>query len=105
MNLIRKYSISLTLALVAIFCLEQMAYIAFNQADSLYLMELVDLESSAETGEDQKEEKEIKEYKFQTYNNAYMGGLYKNSCAGYGQLTVQHSLEVFFDIITPPPEA
>ena len=81
-----------------------MAYIAFTQADSLYLMELVDLESSAETGEDQKEEKEIKEYKLQTYNSVYLEGLHKSICAGYGQLTVQHSLEVFFDIITPPPE-
>lgn len=81
-----------------------MAYIAFNQSDSYYLMELVDLESTNETGEDQKEEKEIKEDKLKTYNSVYLAGLHKSIGAGYGQLTVLHSLEVFLDVVTPPPE-
>jgi hypothetical protein len=105
MNLFRRFGLILTLTLVAIFCLEQMAYIAFNQYDSLYLIEIGDLDSSNDKGEDQKEEKEIKEYKLQTYNSVYLESLHASNCARYGQLTVQHSLEVFLDIVTPPPEA
>jgi hypothetical protein len=82
-----------------------MAYIAFSETDSVYIMELVDLESSSEKGEEQKEEKEIKEYKLHFYNTDYSSDLRKNNCAGYGQLTIQHSLEVFLDVVTPPPEA
>jgi len=102
MNQIRKASFGIALILGLIFCLEQMAFSVLDDSKIFYA--IVDLDNSTEHGEDKKEENQLKEYKIQEYNRVQIESHYLNNCSKYRQFRIKHSLEVFLDVVTPPPE-
>ena len=75
-----------------------------NTHDNL-LYVLVDFEDTTEKGDDQKSEKEHKEYRGEKCISNSSNGLYLSACFEFSQLDADHALEIFVEVVTPPPES
>ena len=66
---------------------------------------LMDFEDTTESDEDAKGEKELKDYKISSLNTEYESTSLVRKCLKFGQFDLKHAMEVFIEVITPPPEA
>jgi len=66
---------------------------------------LIDFEENTEPIEDQKHEKKLKEDKLNRLNIISLERLYLSDFSKFGQLDISRALEVFIEVVTPPPEA
>ena len=76
-----------------------------NLAQNDIVIIVIDFEESSDSSENQKNEKNAKEDKSSYLNAISLGRDYLNVSMEFGQLEIQHSMDVFLDILTPPPEA
>ena len=87
-----------------IFC-EQQTVSLFSDTSTNHLTNiLIDFENSTESSEEQKYE-DKKKFKVTNLNADSLKKHYLSDCSEYGQMDIAHSLEVFLEIVTPPPEA
>ena len=105
MNRIRKVSFGIALILGSVFCFEQMAFVLLDESQSMYIHATVDFDNSSGHNDDKKEENQQKEYRAQDLNRIHLESLYLSNCSKYGQFRIKHGLEVFLEVVTPPPEA
>ena len=102
---IRKYSLSFIIIISAAFCVLQTVSYFYNTPASHLTHILIDFEDNTEPVEEQKNEKKLKEDKLSRLNEISLQKLYLSDCSEFGQLDIDHALEVFIEVVTPPPEA
>jgi len=105
MNSIRRYSLSVALALTSVFAIPMVISFATEYADQSIAFAMIDFEENSDTSENHKNESEVKEFKLTYLNSISLRRQYLNDCLKYGQLEILHSMDVFLEILTPPPEA
>ena len=105
MECIRRYCVSIVIVFSSAFCLVQSASFFYNDSENHLASVLIDFEDNAEPTEDQKHEGKLKEGKLNNINAISLNRLYLSDCSDFDQLDIAHSLEVFLEIVTPPPEA
>ena len=105
MNSIRRYRLSIALVLASVFAIPMVMSVACDFANDNRTNFIIDFEENSDTSENQKKESKVKEFKLTYLNAISLRRQYLNDCQAYGQLGIQHSLDVFLDILTPPPEA
>ena len=66
---------------------------------------VVDFGDNSESSKEKTPENQLKEHKFNNSQLITFEGLYLCECSKYGQFNFGNSLEVFLEIVTPPPEA
>ena len=96
-KILRLLVILLSLQLIVVFVT------GTNQENNPYAF--VEFEDNTESTEDHKHENKVKEDKLDKLNVISLQRLYLSDCSEYGQLAISHSLEVYLEIVTPPPEA
>lgn len=74
-----------------------------NQEHILY--GLMDFEDTSEKGEDHESKNKKEDCRYERQIPISTKGIYLSTCLKYGQLDFDHALEVFLEIVTPPPEA
>ena len=74
-----------------------------NQYDIAYIM--IDLEEKSESGQDKKEESRPKEYNYHQHHRLIFTSYSISDYSKYNQLTSSHFMDVFLEVLTPPPEA
>ena len=101
---LRKFYLGIVIGFCTIFCAQQ-TVLLFSDTGANHLTNiLIDFENSTESSEEQKFE-DKKEFKVTNLMADSLKRLYLSDCSKYGQLDSAHSLEVFLEIVTPPPEA
>lgn len=105
MNRIRRYGISVALVLTSIFAVPLAIPFACDVSEGRIANIIIDFEKGSESSENQKTEKEAKEFKLTYLSAISLKRQFLSNCQKYGQLDVQHSMDVLLPILTPPPEA
>ncbi len=105
MECIRRFCLSIVIVFSSAICLVQSASFFYSTPANHLASVLIDFEENAEPTEDQKHESQLKEYKVSNLNAISLNRLYQSDCSEFGQLDIAHSLEVFLEVVTPPPEA
>jgi len=101
---LRKFYLGIITGFCIIFCVQQTVFILSENSSEYLTNILIDFENSPESSEEQKYE-DKKEFKITNLKADSLKNSYLSTCCEYGQLDIAHSLEVFLDIVTPPPEA
>jgi hypothetical protein len=105
MAFIRSFCLGILIVLGSIFCLAQLgALAATNFGDDIAFI-LIDFEDNKEPQEDKSGENMFKEYKLDKFRSLSMEGLYLAETSKFGEFNFDNSLEVFLEVVTPPPEA
>jgi hypothetical protein len=102
---IRRFCLGIVVVLGCLFASAQLLSITGDTVLSHITQLPIDLEDKAEPSGDKQHENQLQEYKLNYWHNFSLERLYLNECAAFGQLDVLHSLEVFLEVVTPPPEA
>ena len=101
---LRKFYLGIITGFCMIFCAQQTVSLLSETSTRHLTNILIDFENSPESSEEQKYE-DKKEFKITNLNADSIKNAYLSTCSEYGQLDIAHSLEVFLDIVTPPPQA
>ena len=101
---LRKFYLGIIAGFCIIFCAQQTVSLLSETSTRHLTNILIDFENSPESSEEQKYE-DKKEFKITNLNAESLKNAYLSTCSEYGQLDIAHSLEVFLDIVTPPPQA
>ena len=105
MNRIRRYGLSVALVLTSIFAVPLAISFSSDIFESKIANIIIDFEEGSESSENQKTESEAKEFKLTFLSAISLKRQFLSNCQKYGQLDVQHSMDVLLPILTPPPEA
>ena len=105
MAIIRKYCLGIVIMISCTFCVLQSVSFFYNPPGGHMTHILIDFEDNTEPTEDQKHEKKLKEDKLNKLNIISLERLYLSDFSKFGQLVISHALEIFIEVVTPPPEA
>jgi len=105
MNRIRRYGLSVALVLSSIFAVPLAISFTSDISDSKIAIIIIDFEEGTDSSENQKTQSEAKEFKLTYLSTISLNRQFLSNCQKYGQLDVQHSMDVLLPILTPPPEA
>jgi len=105
MNSLRRYGLCVTLVLTNVFAIPMVLSFSSNLAQNNLINIVIDFEESSDSSENQKTENKVEEDKSTYLNAISLRRGYLNICMEFGQLEIQHSMDVFLDIFKPPPEA
>ena len=105
MNRIRRYGLSVALVLTSIFAVPLAVSFICDISESKIANIISDFEEGSDPSENEKTESEVKEDKLTYLSRIFFGSQFLSDCQKYGQLDIQHSMDVLLPILTPPPEA
>ena len=104
MDRIRKYQAFIALLGIAVFSTPIAASYCGYAVDQVFVIFLVDFEDTSESTEDISTENKLKEYHLNNSDRIMLNKKHVNNIIEFGQLDFDHSLEVFLEVVTPPPE-
>jgi len=105
MKLTRKYTLFIVLALVSALFSQLVVLTGLIGNNEQNKSVFYDFEENSESNEDHKSDNELNNYTFGNFNEATSTQIYESNCLRFGKFDLKHSMDVFPDVITPPPEA
>jgi hypothetical protein len=102
---IRRFCLSIVIIFSSTFCVLQSVLFFYNTPTNHLTNILIDFGDNTEPTKDQEHESKLKEDKVSNLNSISLNRLYLSDCSEFDQLDIAHSLEVFLEVVTPPPEA
>ena len=102
---VRKGKFVIVCALINTFSVLLVVTIGSEIAEDIISFSLVDFEDRTEPNEGQKSDNQLKDYNLNYLKSINSATLFVGNCSKFGQFDIKHSLEVFLEVVTPPPEA
>ena len=104
MTWIRKYSLIFAFIGIASFSLPILADYGGVSLPGIMAYFANDFEDPVESTEDINTENKLKEYHLNNLDQNMLNKRHVSNNIEFGQLDHDHSLEVFLEVVTPPPE-
>jgi len=102
---IRRFSLGMVLLFGSMFTVMLVVTYIDDSIEGYIANILIDVEGNTEHSENQETENKLRECKINNLNSFTINRHFISNCSEYGQLDTQRSLEVFLEIVSPPPEA
>lgn len=102
---VRKYKLIFAFIGIALFALPMVANFGGVTLPEIMSYFSNNFEDPAESTEDINTENKLKEYHFNNLDQIMLHKKHASNSIEFGQLDFDLSLEVFLEVVTPPPEA
>ncbi len=101
---VRRSNLIIAFALINIFSVLLVVSLGSEITENIISFSLIDIEDKTEPVESQKSETQINEYHLNNLKSINLAMLLVSK-SEFIQYDIKHSMEVFLEVVTPPPEA